>query len=33
MRRKANFVNSVVEILRKNIREEREMMWWRDRER
>ena len=27
IRRKANFINSVVEILRKSIREEREMMW------
>ena len=33
IRRKANFVNSVVEILRKNIRGKREMMWWRDKER
>ena len=28
IRRKANFNNSVAEILRKSMREEREMMWW-----
>ena len=33
IKRKANFINSVVKILRKSIREEREMIWWRDRER
>ena len=32
MRREANFGKSVAEILRKNMREEREMMWRRGRE-
>ena len=33
MRREADFDNDVTTILRKNMREEREMMWWRERER
>ena len=32
MRREANFSNGVVEILRKSMREEREMMWRMERE-
>jgi len=32
MRREENFNNGVAKILRKSMREEREMMWWMEKE-